>query len=115
SEVKNSASMHSGRGHASHRAPTSNEDTSLNLLQIWKAIRRGKWIVLLTCVVVTGLISAYTLHLDPVYEASSIVAVTTRQSTQGALLGLQETRALSNEVGVLENSLELSERVVERL
>ena len=91
------------------------DDAGLNLMEVWQAIWRGKWIILLTCFVVTGLITAYTLHLDPIYEASSIVAVSSQQSTPGSLFGVNETRALSNEVGVLQNSLELSERVVRRL
>jgi tyrosine-protein kinase Etk/Wzc len=93
----------------------ADEEAALDLEQVWLAIRRGKWIIALTCLIVTGLIATYTLSLDPIYEASSIVAVSTQQSRSGSLFGIEETRALSNEVGVLTNSLELSERVVHRL
>lgn len=110
--------VHNGHVHRTshhrHAEPVS-EPAALNLQQVWQAILRGKWIILLTCLVVTGLITAYTLSLDPIYEASSIVAVSTKQQATEALFGINETRALANEVGVLENSVDLAERVVERL
>lgn len=101
--------------HSAGRAGAAPEETGLDLSEIWQAVLQGKWIILLTCATITGLIAAYTLHLDPVYEANSIVAVATQQSTTSSLLGLSETRALSNEVGILENSFELAEHVVTRL
>jgi tyrosine-protein kinase Etk/Wzc len=62
-----------------------------------------------------GAMAAYTRWAEPVYESTSIVAIDTNLKAAGSAILLGETRALSAELGVLRNSVELAERVVTRL
>jgi len=77
-------------------------------------LRRGKWIIAGTTLLIMALVGAYTYTLDPVYEAYSIVRLDTGpQSMRLAAIG--HDRDLASEVGVLEYSADLSSRVIEEL
>jgi len=95
------------------------DEGRINFAEIWHTIRRGKWIILLTTLVVAGIIGAYTYTLPPVYESSAIVFVDTRGSGNApvsvAAFTPIERRALSNELGILRNSAELATRVAEAI
>jgi tyrosine-protein kinase Etk/Wzc len=91
----------------------SAEDSSLNIMQLWKTILNGKWVVLLTTVVVVVAMAAYTVNQDRVYSAESLVLVELQQ--QPSPIAFVEQRKLPSEVGILQNSVELAERVAERL
>lgn len=86
---------------------------------LWQTIRRGKWIILLTTVLVTAGVTAYTLLMEPVYESGSIVSINTRSRTASLALGNEaptmETTTLTSEVGFLQNSAALAVNVVQRL
>ncbi len=83
--------------------------------EILDMLRRGKWIVVVTAIVVTAIVSGYTYTLDPIYEAESIVKIDLgSQSSEGMMMFGQE-RDLSSEVGVLEFSAELANRVIDEL
>lgn len=95
------------------------DEGRINFAEIWHTIRRGKWIILLTTLVVAGIIGAYTYTLPPVYESSAIVFVDTRGGGNApvsvAAFTPIERRALSNELGILRNSAELATRVAEAI
>ena len=91
-------------------------DEGMDFGAIWHAIWAEKWIVLATTVVVLSVVGAYTVIMEPIYQASSIVSVDTRdQSATQAVMAFGEQRALQSEIGVLRNSVRLAERVVGRL
>lgn len=92
------------------------EDASLSLGTVWKTIWRAKWLILLTCLLVTGAVTAYTLSMPKIYESTSIVSVDSEPGETIAGFGtVDRGGVLSKEVGMFENSSELNERVFERL
>ncbi len=91
------------------------EEARVNFSDVWETLREGKWIILLTCILVTAAVTAYTLTLTPVYESSSIVSVDTRSQLPSNVITLDEGQGLSNEVGVLRFSAVLASRVAEGL
>lgn len=98
------------------------DDKSIDFREIWYAVRRGKWIILLTTQLITAAAIAYTLTLDPVYQASSMVSIETGGSraisigsTPENVITFGKQRSLSSEIGILQNSVELTERVVQRI
>jgi capsular exopolysaccharide synthesis family protein len=93
-------------------APTSPEDASLDLGAVWETLTRNKWIILLTCVLVTGAVGAYTWSLPKVYESSAIVSVETPAAGGPVMMGFGGAPELDSEIGLLENSGELSRRVL---
>lgn len=102
--------------------PTSNEARDggrIHFAEIWQTIRRGKWIILVTTLVIVGVIGLYTYMLPPIYESNAIVFVDTRGNSNTpvsiAAFTPIERRALSNELGILKNSAELATRVAEAI
>jgi len=93
-------------------APTRPEDASLDLGAVWETLKRNKWLILLTCVLVTGAVGAYTWSLPKIYQSSAIVSVETPGTGGPAMMGFGGTPELDSEIGLLENSGELSRRVL---
>ncbi len=96
---------------------SSAEEASLDMADIWDGIRRGKWIILLTTVLVTGAILAYTLSLEPTYEAGTIVSIQPPPGTAATtrMVGYGMPSGLSQQIGILGYSVELAMRVAEDL
>ena len=98
------------------RASTPNfnapDDSSLDLEDMWGTISRNKWLILLICLFVTGGAAGITWVLPKVYEAKSVVSVEANPTAQATLAGYAPFPELSAEIGILENSGELSRRVV---
>ena len=96
--------------------PSTNDldDASLDVGALWETIRRNKWIILGTCLLVTGLAAGITMLLPPTYQASSIVSIEEKTANQDSpmMAAWGGTRELSTEIGILENSGELARRVV---
>ena len=94
------------------------DDAKLDFSAIWTAIRQGKWIILAATVLVAAAVAAYTISLTPTYSSHSLVSLGSSSSAQ---LNLTETvpvvkeQSISTETGLLSNSIDLAERVVERL
>lgn len=107
-----SSSNGSGQGQSA-------EDYSIDLEDILEPLRRGKWIILGICVLFVAGATAYTMTLEPTYEASSIVSIESKDQPSSTVLnrvGLGSgTPELASEVGVLENSMELAENVAAEL
>src|SRR6056297_3556197 len=61
---------------SSHAGPAGDDEgMSLDFSEIFDTLWRGKWIVVLTAIVVAGAIGFYTHLQTPIYRASSIVKV----------------------------------------
>ena len=90
------------------------EEPALKFGEIWDTIRRGKWVILGTTVLVTLAVALYTFALPHMYEAVSVVSVDTRvpEREPGAAI-LQEQRSLASEQGKLQYSVDIASRVVE--
>jgi len=95
--------------------PSSPEEASLDLGAVWDTLTRNKWVILLTCVFVTGAVGAYTWSLPKIFESSAIVSVETPGNGRAAVMGFEGAPELDSEIGLLENSGELSRRVLARV
>jgi len=90
-------------------------DAGIDISELLDIVRRGKWIIMATAVVVTCAIAGYTYTLDPIFEARSIVRIDLGGQPGAGAIAFSQERDLSSEVGVLEHSAELASRVVEEL
>ncbi len=94
------------------------EEASLDFSEIWLTLRRGKWLILFTCLVVTGAVAGYTYIQEPEYEAQSLVMIDRGEEGRAAFAGFggdREGRGLANEIGKLQYSGDLMERVIQRI
>ena len=95
-------------------------DGQINLREIFNAIRRGKWIILLVFVLTTGAAVAYVMTAEPEYEAYSVLQIKKPASGFEDLAftmgdpGTTKTPVLT-ELEILEQSTSLAERVAARL
>lgn len=102
-------------------SPTE-DDTAIDLVSVWNTLKRSKWLILATCILITAAAAGYTWTLPKVYEATSIVSVENnenRSNAGGAPQAVQAafggTPALETEIGILQNSGELSRSIVSTL
>jgi len=95
-------------------APTDPDEASLDLGAVWETLKRSKWVILLSCVLVTGAVGAYTWSLPKIYEARAMVAVE-GPTTTSPVMRFGGAPELDSEIGILENSGELSRRVLATL
>jgi len=95
-------------------APPDHDEASLDLGAVWETFKRSKWMILLSCVLVTGAMGAYTWSLPKIYEARAIVAVEAPTATS-PVMRFGGAPELDSEIGILENSGELSRRVLATL
>jgi len=85
-----------------------NDDPQVSALWEYIAIlRRGRWVILATLVIVIGLVALYSFTRKPVYEASSVVLIDMKEKG-GALpsfdiTGTATTNKITNELGVLKS------------
>ena len=94
------------------------DDATLDFSEIWLTLRRGRWLILLTCLIVTGAVAGYTYVQEPEYESESLVMIDRGQGARGAFMGFggdEEGQGLANEIGKLQYSGDLMQRVVNRL
>jgi capsular exopolysaccharide synthesis family protein len=91
-------------------------DERLDLAALWATVKRSKWVILATCVLVTSLAAGITMVLPKVYESTAVVSIEDEPAERGLnpmMAGWTGMRDLETEIGVLENSGELSRRVIE--
>ena len=109
-----------------HGAPTTTpnpllggEKTAINFTEILTTIREGKWIILLTCILISAGIAAYKLTETKMYESSSLVSIMTAKSSTNGLERLttyaMSERSQADELSFLTNSGDLARRVAQRL
>ena len=99
------------------------DESRLGFADVREALRRGIWLILGTCALVTFLVAGYTLLLPTEYEAESIVYVETAQAspmnTSDSRLpmpgALGPRHELPNELGRLRYSEDLRRRVATQL
>lgn len=99
-------------------ATAAESNASLDFSSIVATLARGKWIILVTCLLVAGSIAGYTYTLPSIYRASSMVRIDLRSESSMEITTastVQPTRDLTAEVGVLRNSIELARRVAKKL
>jgi capsular exopolysaccharide synthesis family protein len=116
--VQHNGSQRLGLGPTRPRNEGSELDEArMDLSELWEPIWRGKWIILLTCVLVVGGTVAYTTTLPEVYETRSIVSVEGRSNAPNSVVafGGQGERELGREIGILEYSGDLRRRVATQL
>jgi capsular exopolysaccharide synthesis family protein len=90
------------------------DDGALDLNAVWETLKRNKWLILLTCILITSAVGGYTWTLPKIYEAKAIVAVEA-PPTAAPAMQFGGAPDLTSEIGILENSGELTTRVVEQL
>lgn len=95
------------------------EKTSINFADILGTIRDGKWIILITCVLISSGIAAFKLTETKIYEASSLVSIATAKTSSSPLDRISSysisERSQADELSFLINSGDLSRRVASRL
>lgn len=91
------------------------QDSSLDLSAIWDTLVRNRWVVLITAVLITGGVAGYTWTLPRIYEASAMVSVERPPAAGQTAMSFNRPPDLESEIGILENSGELSRRVIDRL
>lgn len=89
------------------------ESAAVDLNTLWHTIKRGKWIILGTCLAMVAAFTGYTFIVAPEYEAASTVQVEKPNEAQTVRFDVQPE--LENEIGVLANSGSLAMRVVKAL
>lgn len=98
---------------------TEEGEAALDLSSILGTLLRGKWTILATCLIVVGGVGGYSYTVTPVYETSSVVRIAQEgadaqtEIVEGA--SITEPPDLTSEMGMLQSSLDLSRRVVDRL
>jgi len=103
--------------HIGLQAPSAPaDDGSLDIGALWETLKRNKWSILGTCVLVTTLVIGGTMMLPRVYESAAVVSVEDKTAANGLSPmmagGWTGGADLEAEIGILENSGELSRRVV---
>ena len=96
----------------------SEEQTSVNFGEIVNTIREGKWIILLTCVLLSAGVVGYKLTETRMYESSSLVSINTGNKSSSPLdriSPITTDRSQADELSFLVNSGELNRRVAQRL
>ena len=94
------------------------DDAALDFASIFATLARGKWIILVTCILVAGSVAGYTYTLPSVYQASSMVRIDPQSNTPPSISNtsaIQPTTDPSSEMGVLRNSIELAKQVARKL
>ena len=115
--VTNDHTYHGARRAASS-SHDSNDKTALNLGDLVGTIYEGRWIILLTCVLITSAVIAYKLTEVRLYEATSLLSISTesKSSTSVDLISpITADRSPADELSFLINSGELNRRVAHQL
>ncbi|MGM0705391.1 MAG: polysaccharide biosynthesis tyrosine autokinase [Bacteroidota bacterium] len=89
------------------------ESNAVDLNTLWHTVKRGKWIILGTCLAMVAAFTGYTFLVAPEYEAASTVQVEKPNQTETVRFDIQPE--LENEIGILANSGSLAMRVVKEL
>ncbi len=90
----------------------NSEESTLDLGAVWTTIKRSKWIILGTCVLVTALTAGITMMMPKVYEASTVVSIERESPVSPQMVSMNDQRDLGSEIGILQNSGELARRVI---
>ncbi|MEZ4700848.1 MAG: polysaccharide biosynthesis tyrosine autokinase [Rhodothermales bacterium] len=105
---------------AVYPAVAAPEKTSIDVGEIFNTIRQGKWIILVTCMLISAGIVAYKFTETPLFEASSLVSIASNKSSTTSPTDRLSAYSVNvytqaDELSFLNNSGELSRRVAQRL
>lgn len=89
------------------------ESASVDLNTVWYTVKRGKWIILGTCLAMVAAFAGYTFMVAPEYEAAATVQVAMPNQAETVRFDIQPE--LDNEIGILTNSGSLAMRVVTKV
>lgn len=101
--------------HAVESVGPDASNAGIDISEIISLLRRGRWIIVITTIIVLAATAGYTYTLDPVYEASSIVKVDMGAQPGVGVMAFGQQRDLTSEIGVLQFSADLTSRVVDEL
>ncbi len=119
-QMTSHSSSNRNRSARRYAAYDEQHDGQVNLREIFNAVRRGKWVILLVFLLTTGAAVAYVLTTEPEYEAYSVLLIKKPASGfeeltfAGGDLGVTKTPVLT-ELEILEQSTTLAEQVAIRL
>ena len=106
----------------STETPGAEGNDPLDLSSVIQTLWRQKWIILITAIVVTGLVGAYTYTQPSIYRSSSLVKIGAQNGgvaqVTGSIAGeaaVNRTPGLASEIGVLRNSVDIAVRVARKL
>ena len=106
----------------SAETPGAEGNDPLDLSSVIQTLWRQKWIILITGILVTGLVGAYTYAQPSIYRSSSLVKIGAQgggvAQVTGSLAGeaaVNRTPGLASEIGVLRNSIDIAVRVARKL
>ena len=89
------------------------ESAAVDLNTLWHTVKRGKWIILCTCILMVAAFATYTFTVAPEYQSAATVQVERPNQATTVRFGMQPE--LNNEIGILANSGSLAMRVVTQL
>mgnify|MGYP006271715569 CR=1 FL=1 len=89
------------------------ESAAVDLNTLWYTVKRGKWIILGTCLLMVAAFATYTFTVAPEYQAAATVQV--EKPNQAPTVRFDIQPELNNEIGILTNSGSLAMRVVTAL
>ncbi len=91
---------------------------SINLAEYLRIILRGRWIILISFLIVLGSTTYFTYLMEPVYQASTTIMIEDKARLEQSAFGLagimNAQTMITNQVEVLK-SRTLAEQVLERL
>ena len=95
--------------------PTRRDEDLLSIDGIWNLIRRQRWIVLASILIVVGLVGALCVIMTPTYEATAAVRVLSQKMDVPSLFEqVTNDREVATEVSVLQ-SRRLAEATIDSL
>lgn len=93
------------------------DDRKQKLQELLRLLRKGKWVILLVFLAVTGAVAAYVFTSPASYEAHTVLLIETGTASKLGVsdeLGLRE-RTLTNELVLLQQSFPIAVAVAARL
>jgi capsular exopolysaccharide synthesis family protein len=105
-------------GSGSEAQATRPGDDRLDFTGILETLMRGKWIILVTSLLVVGAVLAYTYTAPTVYQATSMVRIDSEDESPTNVAQAnanRQDRSAESEIGTLRNSMELARRVAKKL
>src|SRR5215469_635804 len=89
---------------ASPAVPSRRDEDLLSIDGIWNLMRRQRWIVLASILIVVGMVGALCIIMTPTYEATAAVRVLSQKMDVPSLFGrVTNDRGGATEVSVLQS------------
>ena len=116
SNPEGSPPLRSGESAGSRPPAGADDGAALDFSEIFETLWRGKWVILLTAVLVAGMVGTYTYFQTPIYQAQSVVNVNlSGDRVPGVATTVWTGRTLTSEVSLLRNSADLKRRIIASL